>query len=308
MKRFFKNFFQENKYKIFSFSFWRIVAFLQVLFWPYAFSKVVNILTQDPSNWQEAVFWAGLMILNNIVDDFVRLRAKFGLEKIGTKLKISLATFFSEKTAIREGKKTGEAVQAIKKASEAIESIVNFYKDDILQLPVNLVIIPLVLWQADISYLILLTFYGFLYLAVEYFAVRIYKRELKKYFCAAEIFWGTTYRQTPDFWRQREDGKVFAQRIEREGEELYKATTTAQNINSWRWAILQSLSSASLGAAVLLVIYRIINNSAPVGDLVLVSAYFTKTQETLNIITSAITKIMQTQISLKRLNEAVKVK
>ncbi len=306
MEKFFKNFLQEHKSQIFLFSLFRIFSFVQILFWPYAFSKIINIMSQNPDNWREAGLWAGLMILNKITEDFVRLRSKFGLEKIGAKLKISLATFFSEKTEIRKGKKTGEAVQAVKKASEDIKSLVDFYKEYILQLPVNLIIIPLILLQANIDYLILLLVYGIVYLTIDYFAIKVYNRKVKKYFRAAEVFWGTTYRKTPEVWREREDGGIFAERIDQEGKELYKTIVSADNIDNWRWVLLQALSSATIGAAVLFVLYKIVTNTAPVGDLILVSAYLRETQGTLNVITSALTRLIRTRISLKRLNKAVK--
>jgi len=307
MKKFFKNFLQEYKAQIFLFSLFRIFSFVQILFWPYAFSKIINIISQNPDNWREAGFWAGLMILNKITEDFVRLRSKFGLEKIGAKLKISLATFLSEKTEIRKGKKTGEAVQAVKKASEDIKSLVDFYKENILQLPVNLIIIPLILLQANTDYLLLLLVYGIAYLTIDYFTIKLYKRKLKKYFKAAEVFWGTTYRKTPEVWREREDGGIFAERIDQEGKELYKAIVSADNINNWRWTLLQALSSATIGTAVLFVLYKIVTNTAPVGDLILVSAYLQETQRTLNVITSTLTYLIRTRISLKRLNKAVKI-
>ncbi len=307
MKKFFKNFLQEYKTQIFLSSLFRIFSFVQILFWPYAFSKIINIISQNPDNWREAGLWAGLMILNKITEDFVRLRSKFGLEKIGAKLKISLATFFSEKTEIRKGKKTGEAVQAVKKASEDIKSLVDFYKEYILQLPVNLIVIPLILLQANIDYLFLLVVYGIAYLTIDYFAIKLYSRKLKKYSKAAEVFWGTTYRKTPEVWREREDGGTFAERIDREGKELYKAIVSVDNINNWRWALLQALSSTIIGAAILFVLYKIVTNTAPVGDLILVSAYLRETQGTLNVITSSLTRLIQTRISLKRLNKAVKI-
>lgn len=308
MREFFKDFFREHRVRISLYSLLRIFSFCQVLFLPYAFSKIVNILSSNPDNWREAIPWTVLMILNGLTDDFVRLRAKFGLENIGSKLKISLATFLSQKTAIRKGKKTGEAVQAVKKTSEDIESLISFYKNDALQLPVNLIVIPLVLFNASRDYLILLLVYGVLYLIIEYFVVKIYRRELRKYFEAAEVFWGTAYRKTPEIWRKREDDHAFARNLEKEGRELYQATVLANNANNWRWIFLQCLSSASIGVAVLFVIYKIITNTAQVGDLILVSAYFERTQEALNIITLGITYIIETKVSLKRLNEAVKIK
>jgi len=308
MEQFFKDFFQGYKKKIIGFSFLRIFAFVQVLFWPYAFSKIVNIMSRNPEDWRKALIWAGGMIFNKVLEDFIRLKAKFELEKIGTRLQISLATFFSEKTEIREDKKTGESVQAIKKASEDISSLIEFYKDNLLKLPVNFIIIPFILFKTSIDYLILLLIYGILYLGIEYFAVNLYHKKLKKYFKAAEIFWGTTYRKVPEVWRQREDGGIFARRVNKEGKNLYQTTVSANSMNRWRWSALQALSSASIGAVILFVIYKIIGNSAPVGDLILVAGYFKETQTTLNIITTAFSQIIYARISLKRLNKAVKIR
>jgi len=308
MKVFFQKFFQEHRKQILFFSFLRIIAFIQVLFWPYAFAKVINIVSINPKAWHSAIGWIVLMGLNKITEDWVRLRSKFGLEKIGAELKISLATFFSRKTEIREGRKTGEAVQAVKKASEDIEVLVNFYKDKILQLPINLVIIPIIFWQASKDYLFLLIAYGLLYLLIDYFSLKIYYQNLKRYFKKAEIFWGTTYRKTPEVWRQRENGCIFADTITEEGKDLYQAIISAVNVNNWRWIILQSLSSASRTAAVFLVVYKIFKGRAPIGDLIIVNAYLQKTQTTLNIITDTLINLIRTKISLKRLGKAVKIK
>ena len=308
MKQFFKEFFQGYQRKIIGFSFLRVFSLVQELFWPYAFSRIINKMSENPENWRTAVIWAGVMILNKILEDFIRLKAKFELEKIGTKLEISLATFFSEKTEIRNGKKTGESVQAIKKASEDIYSLIEFYKDNLLRLPVNLIIIPFILFRANTSYLIFLIIYGALYLGIDYFALNLYQKKLKKYFKAAEVFWGTTYRKAPEVWRQREDGYVFAEEVDHQGESLYQKTVSADNIERWRWSALQAFSSASIGAVILFVLYRIINNTTPVGDLILVAGYFEEMQGTLNIFTSALTQVIHTKISLKRLSRAVKIK
>lgn len=307
MKEFFEDFFKRYEKQILFFSFWRIVAFAQFLFWPYAFSKIVNIMSQNPENWQEACFWAMLMILNNLSDDFIRLRSKFGLEMIGAKLQISLATFFSKNTKLRRHKKTGEGVQAIKKASDDIRSLANYYKDDLLQLPVNFIIIPLILSTVNPHYVFILIVYGILYLAIDFLTIRIFYKRLKKYFMATEIFWGTAYRKVPDVWRQREDGETFAQEIEREGRDLYRATVSSENTGYWRWIFLQALSSASVGVAVVFALSKIIQGTAPVGDLILVTAYFDKTQETLNIITETVTRVIQTKLSFKRLEQAVEI-
>ncbi|MBL7156024.1 MAG: ABC transporter ATP-binding protein [Candidatus Pacebacteria bacterium] len=308
MKQFFIDFFKKYKVKIIWFSILRILDFLQCLFNPYAIAKIINIITKDPTNWKDASFWAILFLVNNTTEDIVRLRGKLGLEKIAIRLKLSLTTFFSQKTKIRKNKKTGEAVQAIKGASDDIQSLINFYKDNILQLPVNLIIIPLILFKANTDYLVLLLMYMFLYFIIELFAVPIYNRKLQKFFQANEIFWGTAYRKTPEIWREREDGKIFTQKMNQEEKNLYKADTDAISANTWRWTFLQCLSSVTIGLGILFALHKIVNNSAPIGDLILVSSYLSQTQGTLNIITSTITRFFQTKISLKRLNKAVKIR
>jgi len=308
MKRFFKSFFRENKAQIIISSFFRLFAFVQVLFWPYAFSKIVNIISANPERWREAILWTMLMIANKAMEDFIRLRSKFGLEKIGADLKISLAIFFSHKTEVQEGRKTGEAVQAVKRASDNISSLVDFYKDNILQLPVSFIIIPLILIKASTAYFLILVIYGILYLAIDCLMAELYKRKLRSYFKADEVFWGTTYRKAPEAWRQREDGHNFAQKIHQEGQDLYNATVSSLDIDSWRWTILQALSSISLGAVILLVLYKISTSSTPVGDLILVTGYFQEAHNTFNIITSTISYAIQTRLSLKRLDKIVKIK
>jgi len=308
MKRFFQNFFQKHKLQIVWFSFLRIVSFLQLLFWPYAFARVINIMTKDPTNWRQALVWTGLIIFNETVEDFIALRSQLGLERIAARLKISLAAFFIEKTEIREGIKTGEAVQVIKKASEAIESLLMFYKNNLLQLPVNLIFIPIIFIGVGKDYLAILMLFMVFYLAIEYFCSRAYARQLQTYFKAAETFWGTTYRKAPDIWRKREGGYNFSQEIKKQGDELWESITVSNATNNWRWIFVQVLSTISLGAVIIFVIYKIINGQALVGDLILVSGYFKETQKSLNIITSAISQIIQGRISLQRLVQAVKIK
>lgn len=308
IKQFFRNFFQEHKIWIIFSSFWRLISFIQVLFWPYAFAKIVNIMSQNPENWKQAIFWTGLVTVNWISEDFIRLRSKLGLEKIAAKLRIDLAAFFAKKTKLRKGKKTGESVQAIKKVSESFESLINFFKDGALQLAVNFIVIPIVLSASNLEYLLLLGIYAIVYLIIDCFAVKFYHEKLKKYFRAAEIFWGTTYRKTPEIWRKREDGADFSQKIKQDGKKFYQANVSALNTNNWRWTVLQTLSSATIGFSVLFVIYKIVNGLTPVGDLILVSSYFIKTQETLNIISDSFSKIVEIKTSLKRLEVAVKIK
>lgn len=308
MEKFFRDFWKENKTEIISFTLLRIFSFIQVLFWPYAFSRVINILSNSPAQWQIAVLWAGAMMGNKVAEDFVRIKAKYELEKMGSKLQISLATFFSEQTELKDGKKTGESVQAIKKASEDVDELLDFYRDNLLRMPVNLIIIPIVLLQANLIYLVLLVIYAGCYLFINHVLHKIYQKRLKKYFEAAETFWGTTYRKTPEVWREREDGYAFANEIHEEGNELYEKEVSANKINMIRWVAIQAFSSAFIGGMVLFVIDRIINGIAPVGTLILVTAYFQETQLTLNIITTTINQITNLRLSLKRLSEAVKIR
>lgn len=305
---FIKHFFQKNKKLIVWFSFLRIIDFLLILFWPYAFAKMVNIISNDPNDWRLALWWAIPMIIVQISEDFIRLLGKLGLSNIANKLKIELATFFSEKTEIKNGKRTGEAVQTVRRASDAIENLVNYYKDKMLQLPVNLIVIPIILFSANPQYLIFLIVYIGLYLLIEYFAVRNFQKKTKQYFNSAEAFWGTTYRRTPDVWRQREDGFEFIQEIEEQGELMYKDGVATNKTNHWRWIWIQALSSVSIGGAILFVIYKIVLGTTHVGDLILVSSYFAMTQESLNIISDAFTNLIQTKIALERLDEAVGIK
>jgi len=308
MKKFFKRFFKENKKQIIFYSFLRLFSFIQVLFYPYAFSKVLNIISENPKNLKEACLWAVLMAGNSVLEDVVRLLSKLGLAKAGTRLKISLASLFSKETEIKDNKKTGEAVQAIKKASEDIEELVTYYRENILQLPVNLIFIPIILFKASPDYLVLLILYTVLYLIINYFCLKVYDKKLRNFFKAAETFWGTAYRKAPEIWRQREDGHNIADQVDKEGKELYEKEVSALTTNHWMWIFVQTLSSASLGIAVLFVLHKIVNGAAPVGDLILVSAYFDQTQETLNIMTTALNRAAQTRISLRRLVKAVKIK
>ena len=308
MKRFFKSFFKKHKAGIIWFSFMRMISFVQVLFWPFAFAKIINIITGTPEQWQKALLWVGLMIVNKISEDVVRLRSKLGLEKIAAKLSISLATFFMENTEIKKGIKTGEAVQTIKQASDAIGSIVTYYKDSMLQLPVNFIFIPMILFNIGSNYLAILIIYVALYFLIDYFAASLYSAKLQKYFEADGTFWGTTYRKAPEIWRARDNGILFSKQIEEEGQSLYKDIASAITTNNWRWIFLQGLSSTSVGIAVLFVFFKILKGVAHIGDLVLISDYFQQTQGSLNIVSSSISQIIQTRIALERLNEAVEVK
>ena len=307
MKKFFEGFLNNNKGKILIFSFLRIFAFIQVLFWPYAFSKIINILSENAGEWRIAVFWAGAMIFNKVLENFIRIKAKYELEKLGSRLKISLATFFTEKTRIRNERKTGESVQAIKKASEDIDELICFYKADLLKLPVNMIVIPFMLWRANVDYLILLIIYSAFYLLINHIFQRIYDKRLEIFFKAAEVFWGTTYRKAPEVWRQREDGYAFANQVDQEGSELYKKEIYANKVNMWRWAIIQAFSDAFIGGVILFVIYKIVNNIAPIGTLILVTVYFQEVRTALNIVTSAVNRMNWVKVSLKRLNKAVRI-
>jgi len=308
MKQFFKEFWRKNKGSIVFFSLLRVLSFAQVLFWPYAFSKVVNILSNEPENWEMAFYWAGAMIINKVAEDFVRIKAKYEIEKISNKLQIELATFCTENTELREGRKTGESVQAIKKAYEYIDSMLDFYRNKLLKLPVDFIIIPIILWRANISYLVLLSIYVVSYLVFNYFLHRIYHARMKGYLKAAEVFWGTAYRKAPEVWREREDGYVFADQVEKEGEDLFIKQTAADRINMWRWALTQAYSSAFIGGVVLFVAHKIISGVAPLGTLVLVVGYFREIQTTLGVITTAFNNFTQVKLSLSRLSKSVKIR
>ncbi len=308
LKDFLKKFFGEHRIRIIWFSFWRMVAFVQVLFWPFAFSKIVDVLSQEPEHWQKAISWVAALIINKILEDFIRLRAKYGLQKIGAKLELELASFFTQETELCDGVRTGEAVQRTKKATNTIRNAARYYKDTLLQLPVNLIVIPLVLLQARPIYLTILVIYTVLYLLADYFANTIYLKEAKDFFEASEYFWGTTYRKAPDVWRKREDGHKFKETMNKEAEDLYKERMEMENVNNWRWIMDQGLSSLSKGAVIIYAVHLIMSGQAPVGDLVLVSSYFGKAQGTLNIITSTVRQVVDLRISLDRLAQAVKLK
>ncbi len=308
MKRFFKDFFKRNIKAIVFFSFVRIISLCQVLFWPFAFAKILNILSENINDWDQALYWIIAMGINKVLEDALRLRSKFGLEKIGYKLKIELANFSTEKTEIRNGIKTGQAVQAVKNITDEIENLMIFYKDSFLSLPVNIIAIPIILLSANVQYFYILILFITLYLLVDRLTAKQYFKKLRRFFRAAEIFWGTTYRKAPEIWRHRENEQDFEKELDREGRALNKAKLIASKSNHWRWWWLQSLSSVSKTSAVLYVAYGIAKRFAHVGDLVLVSSYFGKIQVSLNIVTSTANRVNATKIALKRLNKVVKVK
>jgi len=308
MKGFSKNFLKQYKFQIFGYSLLRIFSFAQVLFWPFAFAKVVNIMTESPDNWHQALVWAGLMLINKVLEDIIRLRSKYGLETIATELKIKLAIYLTEETKIRKNVKTGEAVQAIKTASETVETLMMFYKESVLQLPVNFIVIPMVLLKANVDYLFIFIVFAALYLLIEYFASKSYRRRLESYLKSAEVFWGTTYRKAPDIWRKREKINGFSRQIESQGKKLDRSTDAFLNTNNWRWIATQTLSSAAIGLSILFIIYKTINGSASIGDLILVTGYLSQVQGSLNIVSSGISYFSQTKLALNRLYKAIEFK
>ncbi len=308
LQNFFKDFFKDNRLKIVWFSIVRMFAFCQVLFWPFAFSKIIDILSQGIDNWQAALPWAAALVINKVAEDLIRLRSKYGLQKIGAGLELRLATFFTQKTELCEGIKTGEAMQRTKRASDTINSAAEYYKDNLLQLPVNFIVIPIVLLTSRTDYFIIFTVYVVVYLLIDYFANTFYLDEAEDYFQASEVFWGTAYRKTPDVWRERVDGFQFREQIEQQADNLYKERMEMENVDNWRWVTVQVLSSVSQGLIILYAFYLIIKGQAPVGDLVLLSGYFSQAQSSLNIVTTTAQRIGDLRISLSRLAEAVKLK
>lgn len=308
LKDFFNNFWQKEKVKIIWYSFWRLVAFVQTLFWPFALSRVVNVLTQDPSNWEGALPWIAGMIINKVTEDVIRLRSKYGLEILGVDMTIDLALFFTSRTKVKENCKTGEAVQAIKRITEVLNGLLIYYKNNLLQLPVNFIVIPLVFFKADIDYFILFLIYTFIYLLVDYFASGFYSDEARDSFEASEAFWGTAYRKTPDVWRQREDGEKLKNTLKKQGETFYKEASEARNMHYWRWTVVQVLSNLTQGFAVALIVYKIFHGQAEVGDLVLVVGYFQQTQNSLNVVTNANKMFTDLHIALRRLESSVEKK
>lgn len=308
MKIFLKKFFKKNRKNVILLSLLRTFSFVQDLFWPFGLSKIVNIMTETPEKWQEALLWAAAITINAALADLTRLRSKYGLENLGTKLRISLTSFFSERAEIGENKKTGQALEAVRRTSEYVNNLANFYKENGLIMPVNFIIVPLIFLRTNLIYFLILFVYCAIYLLLDLIYLKKYKTIIERYMIKSEIFWGTTYRKTPEVWRKREDGKSLTQEIEREGDDLYKATVLANNMGKWRWFAIQALSSLSIGGAIAFVVYRIATNGTHVGDLVLVNSYFSQMQTTLNVLTTALTQFVETKTSLARLNGALKVK
>lgn len=308
MEGFSKKFLKQYKFRIFAYSFLRIFSFAQVLFWPFALAKIVDIMTENPDNWRQALVWAVLMLINKILEDIIRLRSKYGLETIATELKIKLAIFLTKETKIRKNVKTGEAVQAIKTASETVETLMMFYKENLLQLPVNFIVVPMILFKANVNYLFILIVFIALYLLIEYFASKSYRHRLESYLRSVEIFWGTTYRKAPDIWRKREKMESFSRQIEKQGRKLDKSTDAFINTNNWRWIATQILSSATIGLSALFIIHKTISGSASIGDLILVTGYLGEIRGSLNIVSSGISYFSQTKLALNRLYKAIEFK
>lgn len=303
---FFKDFGRENKKEIVWASFWRLVACLQALFWPFAFAKVVNIMSEDPASWRRALLWVGALVANKALEDFIRLRSKYRLQTIIIKLKTELASFFTEETALKDGTRTGEAVQDVKRVTETTAGLASYYKNNFLQLPVNLVVIPFVLFRADVKYFIFIVAYTIFYLVLDYFWAGIYSESQEDTIKAGEEFWGATYRKAPDVWRGREDQESFTRLIRNKARTYSNRSVETQNIHYWRWTSVQILSSLSRGAAVIFVLYRVIKGKTPVGDLVLVNSYFARSQGSLNILTNTVRKIIDWRAALRELKEAVR--
>jgi ABC-type multidrug transport system fused ATPase/permease subunit len=88
---------------------------------------------------------------------------------------------------------------------------------------------------------------------------------------------------------------------------LGEVTDSFYDISNWRWIALQVASSLSIGLSLGFVVYKIVNKTAPVGDLVLVIGYLAQIQESLNIVTNAISQVVQAKISLERLRRAIRI-
>ena len=307
-RSFLKNFIIKEKGKIIWFSLWRMFSFLQVLFWPFAFAKILDILSQDISNWKASLPWLIAMVINKLTEDFVRLRAKHGIEVITSGMRISMATFFAEETQIKDGVKTGEAVQKIKSAGDTLKEAALYYKNQLLGIPVSLIFVPIILYNADRMYLVIFGIYVLLYLIIDKFATAFYLEEAREYFSASEIFWGTVYRKTPDVWRGREEIGSFKKKVDEQSEVLKKEIETMDSADTWRWIALQSLSSTALGFGIVFVFLRIARGESEVGDLVLITSYLGDAQETLNRITSSSTRIVNLKMALHRLSEVVERK
>lgn len=248
------------------------------------------------------------MVINELARNVIGNYAIFGLDKIRAKLRLSLAVFFTENTEIKQGVKTGEAVQAVRQTSDSIDSLLSYYRDNLLKVPVNFILIPLIFLSQSPNYFFLIVGYVILYFIIDYSLSKIQTKKMIKCFRAAEIFWGTTYRKVPEVWRKREDHQMFKQEIEREGKTLYRQSVSLGKTTYCRWGFIQAFSTLSRGLAVLFVLYKISKGLGHVGDLILVNSYFQTTQETLSILTTSISQIIEAKISLERLEKAVKIK
>lgn len=308
IKNFFQGFLKKNRKQIFWSSFWRFVACLQTLFWPFAFAKIVNIVSADLADWKRAIPWILALIINKALEDFIRLRSKYRLQKIIIKLKTALACFFTQETELRDGARTGEAVQDVKKVTEVTETLASYYKDSFLQLPVNLVLIPIILFKTEVKYFLFIIAYTLLYLVVDYFWAAIYAEAQEGSVKAGEELWGATYRKAPDVWREREDGQSYRDLISRKADDYFNRETETQNIHHWRWVSIQILSSLFRGAIIIFVLFRIIKKGAPVGDLILLDSYFSQTQSSLNILSTTVKYLIDWRAALGELGEALKEK
>ena len=308
MQEFFKKFIRKNLRSVFFWSGIRILAIIQALFWPYGLSRVVNALSGVETRWDLAVFWALLMIGNSLVENFLRLRSKYNLENVSVKLSVDLARFFSKKTKIRPGVRTGEAVQAVKLASEKIQSVANFFKENGLQMPIDGIIIPLVLLNAKIQYFLILLFYVFFYVLADLAVLFFYRRKFNKLISASQAFWGTEYRRVPDLWRKRENADLVEREVDEAGESLYRQSVQAGNVMNWLWISVQTVSTLGKGLAILYVLRLILHSLVPLGDLVLVAGYFDRMHGTLNIFTHASVELATSVIVLRRLNQAVETR
>lgn len=308
MNSFFKQFLRKHQFTIIFYSTLRVVSLIQVLFWPYAFAKIVNILSEDLTNWQGVLFWGVLMIGNAVLENIIRLRSKYGLEKVAIKLMVEMTRYFSEKTELRDNVRTGQAIQAIKVASEQVKALVNFYKESGLQLPVNLIVIPIVLTNLSGIYLLILLGFAIIYAIADLICLKKYNLRFASQLKSLESFWGTEYRRVPDVWRKREDGTGFSQQFNECGQDLINKSSVALNVANWRWIAVQTISTFSKGIALYFVVKRILNKLAHVGEVVLVMSYFDKIHGTLNIFTSALTRISEARLALRRLNKELEVK
>jgi len=307
LKVFFREFLKNNKRQFIWHSFWRLFGCAQTLFWPFAFAKVIDIVAQNPEAWQKAIPWVFAMVVNKIIEDVVRLKSKLGLQNLAMRIKIDIVKFLTKKTKVRDGIKTGEAVQSMGNMASTIESIVFLYKDKLLQLPVYFIAIPIILLGSQPSYFVLLILYIAIYLFIDYFAATFYVKEARDSRKASEAFWGTVYTKTPGVWRQREDRIAFEEMIDAQSEDFCKEENEAQNIHHWRWMMIQSLSSFFYGIAIAFVLYQVINGRARAGDLVLVIGYFIKTHASLNIVSDVVYQVINTRISFQELENAVEI-